>query len=618
MATCCPGASSKEMNALHSLSKGVNKALHGHGVTPRAATYVKMACDPFHDVELLKEGFPDATGGQSVVYAVKKEIEIIKPSTYSTGDSFDSHFAWMPNVSGCYCEGRSKQRFPVLLGTQQFNEPTLPQGEPPVGESYNSVICALAGSEPTHSPRTPCWKDYDTETNVMPGGSIVVCTNKHGQNTFDPLVKAHYTSIGIDEFFNETGAPRLIGAAFEVHNVTEKVHVSGRVTTYKFENSPGPTQTLMHTNLASETIYDAARGSQTTPYSNYVATSAITGHESDVNFQSNQGQCSFRKRRAPPVNIAQATQIGEAPWEAERGCLIPGTFDVADDMIPYRPTNIASLSMGETFDSFASCKANLQERGANGDDINTFFKFADPPYASTSSGHDTGIDTGRRFTTGWSTAVRNTQWHSGDHSTWHKGENLSYAEPTHETSLGSGGAYFTGLHSETKLILTATFFVELYPYPSSTLYPLSSPSCPFDPKALEILARIFHDMPAGVPVDFNGMGDFLRMVVDKIRTFSSAAAPYITPALSALSKMPIPYAQQIATGGLIAQAGAQMLPRNRAEVRSAVAAATRPLANRVRREQLAANDAERAVARNTRAIANVQRVAGNRKRRGSQ
>lgn len=111
-------------------------------------------------------------------------------------------------------------------------------------------------------------------------------------------------------------------------------------------------------------------------------------------------------------------------------------------------------------------------------------------------------------------------------------------------NVHQSGAIFTGLSNETTLTINWNVFLETFPDPSQAeILPLATPSGEYDPDALDLYTRIISDMPVGVPVKENGLGDwFLGAISD--------AAKAIGPALSLI---PHPAARII--GGAL-QAGA--------------------------------------------------------------
>jgi hypothetical protein len=101
------------------------------------------------------------------------------------------------------------------------------------------------------------------------------------------------------------------------------------------------------------------------------------------------------------------------------------------------------------------------------------------------------------------------------------------------------GAYFTGLSLQTTLTITWHVFVERFPsFEDSDLIVLATPSPKYDPQALELYSAVMSEIPTGVMVKENGLGDWFREAV-------KIAEDVVTPALSMI---PHPAAQGIAKG----------------------------------------------------------------------
>jgi len=73
------------------------------------------------------------------------------------------------------------------------------------------------------------------------------------------------------------------------------------------------------------------------------------------------------------------------------------------------------------------------------------------------------------------------------------------------------GAYFTGLSYSTTLTVNVRWLIERMPGPyESDLVVLATPSAPFDPLALELYTHCLRDMPPGVMLKENPLGEWFR------------------------------------------------------------------------------------------------------------
>jgi hypothetical protein len=92
------------------------------------------------------------------------------------------------------------------------------------------------------------------------------------------------------------------------------------------------------------------------------------------------------------------------------------------------------------------------------------------------------------------------------------------------------GCFFTGLSHQSTFLIRTVFYVERFPTPDEKdIVLLTKPSACHDPVALEIYDRMLKEMPVGVPVAENGLGEWFYQAI-------KAVAP-------ALSAIPHPLAQ---------------------------------------------------------------------------
>jgi len=99
----------------------------------------------------------------------------------------------------------------------------------------------------------------------------------------------------------------------------------------------------------------------------------------------------------------------------------------------------------------------------------------------------------------------------------------SRIHPIHQS-----GAIFSGLNEQSTLTINVNYFYESFPAPSDkSVLVLAKPSCKYDPCVMELYSRLVQELPVGVPVRENGLGDWFLDAATK-------AAKFIGPALAAL------------------------------------------------------------------------------------
>lgn len=96
------------------------------------------------------------------------------------------------------------------------------------------------------------------------------------------------------------------------------------------------------------------------------------------------------------------------------------------------------------------------------------------------------------------------------------------------------GAFFAGLDPAAVLTVNFNMLVERFPNKTSAIRRLCYPSPPWDPKALELYSMISREMPVGVTVEQNGIGDWIAGIANL--------------AAGALSMIPHPIPKMIGAG----------------------------------------------------------------------
>lgn len=111
------------------------------------------------------------------------------------------------------------------------------------------------------------------------------------------------------------------------------------------------------------------------------------------------------------------------------------------------------------------------------------------------------------------------------------------------TPFNLGGAYFTGLSDQTTLTITVNWYVERFPTTlQAQLAVLAKPPAVYDPLAFDLYTRMLKQMPVGVMVKENGLGQWFADVVGSVAPFAEGI----------LGAIPHPYAQVGAQAARIA------------------------------------------------------------------
>lgn len=237
-----------------------------HTLTDAGARFVAQVSDPFSDEVQRVVGMPDQTSGQSLVYDVRQEVSIVRPTKNRAGDdttadeAYDFHVAIMP-----------------VCSTNNPGGVTAPARES-VYSFGNGGVSDLA----------------DVDNWVADGAVIAVNRVPTGEDTFDPsFTNSEYNFVQVPILVDPTTRARVISIAYEVINETEELYKSGAITDYRVDAD------VQISNI------------------NYV---------SDVGTQYQAALIG----NLPPKTLAQAKQVNGVTRAAEEGSLVIGCLDRRD------------------------------------------------------------------------------------------------------------------------------------------------------------------------------------------------------------------------------------------------------------------------------------------------
>lgn len=150
--------------------------------------------------------------------------------------------------------------------------------------------------------------------------------------------------------------------------------------------------------------------------------------------------------------------------------------------------------------------------------------------------------------------------HTGTYSregfgTFHNSLSSSVIVPW-DTSI----AWFAGLSADTTLRVTVHYYVETFPQPAQIdLIGFSSPTTPYDAMIMEMYARAMREMPPGVPVGMNPLGEWFN----KVMSVLANVAPKIGTVIGTATGFP----EIGAPAGLLVAEGAKALGRANSNAR---------------------------------------------------
>lgn len=280
---------------------------------------------------------------------------------------------------------------------------------------------------------------------------------------------------------------RIIGYGFEIHDTTAEINKQGSCMVWKAPFVPRDPCTWFAINTPISAQYT------------FTTMSASVGY-------------------APPISTAQASQYpGSQVWEAKEG-----VYMVLDQ------TSMSNPPYNSDYTAPAFFNANADE----------------PLQQSIASAVNT---TGLYFPTVGDGSISTTLTMAGATAPNNVFVfNASSPQNFHLNPYRMGGAILSGLNPAATFQITVKWYIETFPTLADTKSLLSAkPSSFYDPYALEIVSRAFMEMPIGVPVRFNNLGDWFFDAISQAGKFlgplvgmiphpiAKAIAPVLTVAASA-------------------------------------------------------------------------------------
>jgi len=487
----------------------IREVINGFGLSESGAAYLAKALDPFHDMQINLFGLPDTCCTKTIVREYKRQMTISLasfPDMNQSANTWNCHIGLLPFL-------RTFAGTPMYLSTPQMSTVATSAGgwDGPTQFYYDTTWGNLASLNSSLAPDInqvnttstteglyPCFI-VGTEAGInsvpFPGGSYVSPV-PYSNGAF---VSSPYQSFqGMDPWAG-TAPPlesmRCIAAAFEVINGTPDQYIGGEVTCYRV-NSEFDTkrQKSLIDGSNVEPFLNGANGYFTYSYFNYTDVVIISA----------------------PLPDLEAAEIllGTKSWSAKEGVYVVQAFDpqVVDEWVSM--FDCETVAIMNHFASLSASSAVLMN----------WMPFIAP---------------GRNFTLTLSSG-------SGNIST------IGIRPPPAPLLLTAGqtcGAMFTGLDPHTSLLVRARWMIEFCPtFDNLNDITTAGIAAEFDPKAQELYARIVRDLPTGVKVKYNSIGEWFLMVVRKLAQIAPAIGAFV-------GNLIVPGAGGV-VGGLVGQAGA--------------------------------------------------------------
>jgi len=424
------------------------KILKSLGLNASGAAAVETALDPFHDYDVSGNmGWPDGNPSKSIVMTYTRQTLVGSIGANS-------------QMSICF----SPLTIPV-----QFIRTSIAGGIRLNGTYTSSTYLPNVGL--TSASTASGWGGLSiiqgTSQNLTPStynGSTVTI------GMLNPFASSYETPG--ENNISTQGAYRVIGAAFEVHDLTPPLYQTGSVTVWRFADGIEQHNVVYHKTNGNGGV---------TPVRQQLPTTLL---------------------RNPPATLEEAVSIpGSLTWSAKDGCYVVAPLAL-DRMAPQRVVEQAVMITSE-----------------------------DSSYSVTEA-----------------VATNPLVW--GDASNL---SNYVCTNIAHIGSITSCGAFFSGLAAESTFRVTAKWILEYYPVVAeTTLIPLISNPCPYDPAALHFYTHAIQTLPFGTAVGNNAHGAWWKQVLKNMLSGAKIAS-------SLAAFHPDPRVQLMGAGaGMAIEGGNQM------------------------------------------------------------
>lgn len=329
---------------------------------------------------------------------------------------------------------------------------------------------------------------WDNQTPTMHAGGISIVA-RLSSNTDHPLWMfsgdnsrgTALTSPSTDPEFLK-GRVRCIARGFEIRNTTAEIYKQGSIAVYRQPTAPEEFATynskVTISNPSSITPEVKKTKKVDLPLVNVQCT----------------GARSLRFSTPPPDNLEDALLLpGTRQWEAKHGCYVVQTQYDMENSASYHAPQGTLINLDETGLPFPSVIVS---------------EASQTMYTQIPNGSD------------------NVVIYDG-------GEEISIHIPTYASQkfipFNPCGTILSGLSDNSTITLN---WIEVFERTISSeqkdLVTLAKPSAPVNFQALELYSAVWRELPVGVPVEENGLGEWFLGVCDTIAdTVSSIARPIL-------------------------------------------------------------------------------------------
>jgi hypothetical protein len=301
----------RQSNISASQSKLLRR-LNAAGMSKPGEEWLISALDPYHDLALTLQGYPDGARQRSIVQVIKRDYDIRRPATLALdpGEQWDAHIFNMPNLLG-----ESGLDATPPLGTASANANWASASGNNFLDDPGSVKACAPGTGPGNlnivyvKSGSPAWikgRTYPGTTGEIPPSSATCVI--HNISPDYEVLRQGAADLNVMSSDYTSGLHRVIAQGYEISNTSKVLDMEGSITVYG-QNS--------RTIDGIGARYVTALGSQDGPSYDVLRTSG------------------------PPATSDEALNLpGSRLWHSKYGAyVVPALQDTNIPYVSYEPKN---------------------------------------------------------------------------------------------------------------------------------------------------------------------------------------------------------------------------------------------------------------------------------------
>jgi len=442
----------------------LNNLLESRTVTPSGVKWLEVATDPFHDTEIRPDGYPDMVSTRSITQTVTKTITVNAPVGVST--NWDLHVFFAP-LTPTFTQSDSIPLPPPEEEEIAYVQDVMYQGKSVLKEDFKAIKIAKTDHDipgkKSQQPKPNCRpieKEPSSDDDEPEVGSPSAYQGYYF-NTLDRLGHLQYVT-GHTKVQSGWNAIGITGGA----NWTTTLGEDHTGIQLPSEYTSGGWRLIATGLEVTNTTASLYKGGSVTAYRS-PSPSGIGEYFVQSDDEAPAVDCAGKTAVMPPLTQADAALYPNSrTWGAEDGVYLIPTMNSTDNPYYVPKPGMAGMITPASYTNL------LLGNGWVG-----YFPFITD------------------------------------------GVNSVYPNSSLTTTLpwDVSGAVFAGLNTNSAMQVTVRYYIERNPtIADPNLLVLARTPCPYDPVVQEIYTRCMEELPVGVKVGMNPLGEWFTEVLQGI------------------------------------------------------------------------------------------------------